>query len=287
MPALRASALLLIFLLVVVVLMPYQAMALRFGWRDRKYFPHRFHRFLCKLFGIHVHVNGMPVQDRGVLMIANHTSYFDILALSCAARVSFVAKAEVAKWPFFGTLARLQRTVFVDRARRSATGEVRDLIRDRILDGDALVLFPEGTSHDGNTVLPFKSSLLGAAEAEVTDAKGNRVHIPVQPVSVAYVGMQGLPMGREKRPLIAWYGDMDLVPHLWNAVKAGPIDVVIDFFEPMTVDTAGGRKALAAKAEALVRRGQSLALAGRSGLPKAPEIAAKTGESVAVAHATA
>ncbi|HEX4533985.1 MAG TPA: lysophospholipid acyltransferase family protein, partial [Rhizomicrobium sp.] len=231
MQSLRASALLFVFLAATFVCIPYQSMALRFGWRDRKYFPNRFHKFLCRLFGIRVHVIGTPVQDRGVLMVANHTSYFDIIAFSSVARLSFVAKAEVAKWPLFGTLARLQRTVFVDRARRSATGDVRDQIRDRLAEGDALVLFPEGTSSDGNLMLPFKSALLGAAEAEIPDAAGNPQPVPVQPVAAAYVGMHGLPMGRENRPLIAWYGDMELMPHLWEAVKAGPIDVVIEFFE--------------------------------------------------------
>ncbi len=62
-----------------------------------------------------------------------------------------------------------------------------------------------------------------------------------------------MPMGRENRPLFAWYGDMELVPHLWEALKAGPIDVVVEFHPPMSVDTAGGRKALAAAAEAIVR----------------------------------
>jgi 1-acyl-sn-glycerol-3-phosphate acyltransferase len=104
---------------------------------------------------------------------------------------------------------------------------------------------------------------MGAAEFEVgTDAQGHAQHVPVQPVSVTYVGLHGVPMGRENRPLFAWYGDMDLVPHLWEAVKTGPIDVVIEFHPPMTVDSAGGRKALAAAAEAMVRAGQAQALAG-------------------------
>ena len=104
---------------------------------------------------------------------------------------------------------------------------------------------------------------MGAVEAEIgKDAQGQVQHVPVQPVSVAYVGFYGMPMGRENRPLFAWYGDMNLVPHLWETVKAGPVDVIVEFHAPMTVDSAGGRKALAAKAEAIVRRGQARALAG-------------------------
>jgi 1-acyl-sn-glycerol-3-phosphate acyltransferase len=263
MPALRAFGILLTFVLVTLPGIPWQASALRFNLPRRKTFPHRYHKFLCKLFGIRVTVIGTPVQDKGVLMIGNHTSYFDILVLSSAAKVSFVAKSEVQTWPFFSTLARLQQTVFVERTRRSQTGEARDQIRDRVLQGDALILFPEGTSSDGNCVLPFKSALMGAAEATIgMDAEGNPIHVPVQPVSVAYVGLYGMPMGRENRPLFAWYGDMDLVPHLVEAVKTGPIDVVVEFHEPITIDQVGGRKKLAAVTETIVREGQTRALRG-------------------------
>jgi 1-acyl-sn-glycerol-3-phosphate acyltransferase len=249
---------------------PWQATAVRFNLPRRKTFPHRYHKFLCKLFGIRVTVIGQPVQDKGVLMIGNHTSYFDILVLSSVAQVSFVAKSEVQTWPFFSTLARLQQTVFVERTRRSQTGEARDQIRDRILAGDALILFPEGTSSDGNCVLPFKSALMGAAEATIgKDAQGDPVYVPVQPVSVAYVGLYGIPMGRENRPLFAWYGDMELVPHLVEAVKMGPIDVVVEFHPPITVDQVGGRKKLAGITEAIVRAGQTRALRGvRTHMPE-------------------
>jgi 1-acyl-sn-glycerol-3-phosphate acyltransferase len=278
MQSLRAFGILLTFLLVTLPGIPWQASAVRFNLPRRRTFPHRYHKFLCKLFGIRVTVIGTPVQDKGVLMIGNHTSYFDILVLSSAAQVSFVAKSEVKTWPFFSTLARLQQTVFVERSRRSQTGEARDQIRDRVLQGDALVLFPEGTSSDGNCVLPFKSALMGAAEATIgTDAEGRPIHVPVQPVSVAYVGLYGMPMGRETRPLFAWYGDMDLVPHLIEAVKTGPIDVVVEFHEPLTIDQVGGRKKLAAVTEAIVREGQTRALRGgmkaaRQREPQGPEL---------------
>jgi 1-acyl-sn-glycerol-3-phosphate acyltransferase len=261
--SLRAVTSLLIFLLVTLLLIPWQETAVRFKLKRRKTFPNRYHRFLCRLFGIQVTVLGRPIQSRGVLMVANHSSYFDILVFSASARVSFVAKHEVARWPLFGTLARLQETIFIERTKRSQTVEARDMIRKRLLDGDALVLFPEGTSDDGNRVLPFKSALLGAAELELgTDAQGRARHVLIQPVSVAYVGLYGLPMSRDMRPLIAWYGDMDLVSHLWEALKAGPIDAVIEFHEPLGMSVEEGRKALATAAEALVRRGQARALAG-------------------------
>ncbi|HUJ02249.1 MAG TPA: lysophospholipid acyltransferase family protein, partial [Rhizomicrobium sp.] len=239
--------------------------------------PHRYSRLLCRLFGIRIKVIGKPVADRGVLMVSNHCSWLDPVVLSAVSPASFVAKSEVKTWPLFSTLAKLHRTVFVDRARRSRIGDTRDEIRERLEAGDALVLFPEGTSSDGNRVLPFRSALMGAAETEL--GKTGR-HVPVQPVSVAYVGVHGIPMGRENRPLYAWYGDMELAPHLWEAFVTGPVDAVVEFHAPITVDTVGGRKALAARAEAIVRAGVMRALAGEAPAmpPSPPESEPATGD---------
>jgi 1-acyl-sn-glycerol-3-phosphate acyltransferase len=265
MQTLRAWAIITVFLLVTLAGIPYQSLALRFGWKSRKTFPNTYHRFMARLFGVRIKTIGKLLTGEGVLIVANHTSWLDIIVFSAVGRVSFVAKAEVASWPFFSTLAKLQETVFVERTRRHATGQARDQIRDRLLAGDTLILFPEGTSNDGNAVLNFKSALMGAVEARVSDGRGGERAVRVQPVSTAYVGLHGMPMGRENRPLFAWYGDMELVPHLWEAVKTGPIDVIVEFHPAIDVDQVGGRKALAARAEAIVRRGQAHALAGLSG----------------------
>jgi len=259
MSRLRAIFVIVAFLFVTLPAMPFQWLLVKLKSPLARTFPHRYHRIVAALFGIHIRTIGKPVTGEGVLMVANHTSWADIVIFSAAAPISFIAKAEVARWPFFGTLARLQRTVFVERERRSATGETRDAIRSRLLNGDALVLFPEGTSHDGNTILPFKSALLGAAEARLASG----AHVKVQPVSVGFTGLHGMPMGRENRPLFAWYGDMEMVPHLWEALLAGPLDVVVQFHEPLSLDRMD-RKTLAARAQEIVQAGQAQALAGRS-----------------------
>jgi 1-acyl-sn-glycerol-3-phosphate acyltransferase len=253
MPTLRAGTILAIFLFVTFVLMPVQALGVTLRFPYQRTLPHAYHRFVAWLFGIRIRLVGEPARSRGVLLLANHTGWLDIVIFSAVMPLSFIAKSEVADWPFFGTLAKLQRTVFVARARKSETGQVRDVIRDRLMAGDTLVLFPEGTSSDGNAVLPFKSALLGAAAGDGA--------VPVQPVSTAYTGIHGIPMGRENRPLFAWYGDMELVPHLWEALKAGPLDVVVEF-HPALVQP--DRKELAKQAEKLVRQGHIRALAGVS-----------------------
>jgi lyso-ornithine lipid O-acyltransferase len=254
MSSIRAAFVLTVFLIVTLVLIPYQWLLVTLRLPARRTFPHRYHRMVAHLFSIRVRVVGTPPKG-ATLLLANHSSWLDIVTFSAVAPLSFIAKSEVNDWPFFGTLARLQRTVFVTRARRSETGQARDAIAERLKEGDVLVLFPEGTSSDGNNVLPFKSALLGAADSALAD--GGRV--PVQPVSSAYVAREGIPMGRENRPLYAWYGDMELVPHLWEALKAGPLDVVMKFHEPLP---AMDRKELARQAWNLVRKGQAEALAG-------------------------
>jgi lyso-ornithine lipid O-acyltransferase len=259
MARLRAALIIVSFLVLTLACMPMQWLLLKLKSRAARVFPYHYHRLLAALFGFNIRTLGEPVKGEGVLFVANHTSWADIVIFSAVAPLSFVSKAEVASWPLFGTLARLQRTVFIERARRTSTGQARDEIRERLVAGEALLLFPEGTSHNGNTVLPFKSALLGAAEAILANGQ----HVKVQPVSAAFVGLHGLPMGRETRPLFAWYGDMEMVPHLWEALKAGPLDVVVQFHQPFSLDLMD-RKTLAKKAQEVVRTGQAEALAGRT-----------------------
>lgn len=258
----RAICVITAFLTVTILGIPIQWVNVQLGLPGRRTFPHRYHGLVCRLMGVHIQTKGAPVKG-GVLMAANHTGWLDIPVMSAAAAVSFVAKREVNTWPFFGLLARLQRTVFISRDARTKAAEDRDQIKRRLDAGDALVIFPEGTSDDGNRVLPFKSSLFGAAEIALAGSTAETPRFaPVQPVSIAYVGLHGMPMGREDRPFFAWYGDMELVPHLWEAFATGPIDVVVEFHPPLSIDLAGDRKHLAALAEAAVRAGVVRALTG-------------------------
>ncbi len=261
MARLRASSIIVVFAAVTLLLLPLQWLAIKMNLPLRRSLPHRYHRFVCRLFGIRIVVSGQAMRGAG-LFAANHTGWLDIPILSAVWPLSFISKSEVNRWPFFGTLARMQRSVFV-RRERTQTVANREMIRRRLLDGDTLVIFPEGTSSDGNRVLPFRSSLLSAAEMTLgSGGNGKDRFVPVQPVSVAYTMLHGIPMGRENRPLFAWYGDMELVSHLWEALKSGPIDVVVEFHPPVRLDQMRDRKALAQHCEAAVRQGLIRALRG-------------------------
>lgn len=272
MERLRAGWLLAGFILSALLLIPVQGVALKFGWPLARTLPNRYHRFLCKLIGIRVTRRGEPYAGGACLIAANHTSWLDIPVLASLEPCSFVAKSEVNGWPFFGTLARLQQTVFVERERRTKTAASRNEIHARIAGGDRLVLFPEGTSSDGNHVLPFKSALMSVAQLAIVSGEEDREDdLVVQPLSVAYVGLHGMPMGRLFRPFFAWYGDMELFPHLWEAFSLGPIDVVVEYHKPVTIREIGNRKALAAYCENRCREGVIRALAGYGPTPAAIE----------------
>lgn len=269
MTAVRAAAALGGFIATTLGAIPMQIVNLRRAGDAKARFPMRYHRFICRVLGVRVTVKGAPL-DGGCLIVANHVSWLDMPVMGSTKPLSFVAKSEVQGWPGFGLLAELSRTVFVARERRSETADQRDRIRERLEAGDTLVLFAEGTSGDGNRVLPFKSALMGAAEA--TAAEPGR-HIAVQPVTIAYTAIWGIPMGREVRPFVAWYGDMELVPHLWQLLSLGPVDVTVEFHPPLTIDEAGSRKALAQIAQERVAIGMAAALSGRpQRTPAAPAV---------------
>ncbi|MBL8698620.1 MAG: 1-acyl-sn-glycerol-3-phosphate acyltransferase [Alphaproteobacteria bacterium] len=240
-----------------IPLMPVQAVLvwLDSPWADR--LPHWYHRRCCRIFGFDVVVRGTPSADRPTLFVANHVSYLDITVFSALIPVSFVAKREVAAWPFFGWLARLQRTVFVGRERRNVHGE-RDELGNALARGRNLMLFPEATSWDGTRIKPFKSSLLSVAEI----APEGRP-LTVQPMTIAYTRVDGMPIGRSHRPFFAWYGDMELVEHLWQAMGIGRTTVVVEFHEPVTFARFGSRKALTQHCEQVIGTALSEINAGR------------------------
>lgn len=242
---------------VTLVLIPVQIAILlalpRLWW----WLPFAYHKLCCRIMGLKVRVVGTPAKTRPALFVSNHVSYLDIPVLGSAVPVAFVAKTEVAQWPGYGLLAKLQRTVFVDR-RRNTTLEQRDSIRSRLASGDALVLFPEGTSNDGNRILPFRSALLSVAEAAPADRP-----LAIQPVSIAYTSVNGVPLGWGLRPLVAWYGGMELGGHLWRFTRLGRVEVVVQFHHEARVGDFPSRKELTRYCSDAIATGVDQALGGR------------------------
>ncbi len=221
-----------------------------------------YYGLLRRLLRVRVRTIGAPVRDQPVLIVSNHVSWVDIVLLGSVAPVAFVAKSEIADWPLIGQGAKAQRSIFVDRARRHQTAGAVEEMAQRLTNGTPVVLFAEGTSSDGNRVLQFRSALVGAARDALAQAKPAQ-QILVQPLSISYTRFQGLPMGRQHRPVVAWYGDLDFMPHLKEFVRRGAVDAVVTWGEPVAYEGTTDRKALAKSLENTVRDFTSAALRGR------------------------
>ena len=256
----RAISILLAFIVLTLMLLPFQLASIVLGLRLQRTLPHWYHRMLCALIGVRIREIGARSADSPALILSNHVSWLDICVISALSPVVFVAKSEVAGWPVFGWLARLQRTIFINRQARHQTGAASREIAGRLLGGDAVVLFAEGTSGDGIRVLPFRSSLVGA----VHHALGNSQHrhVTVQPMSLAYRSLGGVPMGRGLRQRVAWYGDAELIPHLLAVLASGAVDVTVSWGQAVACDVSADRKAITRDAEQSVRRMTAAALRG-------------------------
>jgi 1-acyl-sn-glycerol-3-phosphate acyltransferase len=193
----------------------------------RAFWLHRWSRFACRILGIRVTTRGsMPSSG---LLVCNHLSYLDVVVLSSIRPCVFVAKRDVAGWPLFGWLARAAGTLFVNRELRLCSSKVVDLVKDAIASGSVVVLFPEGTSSDGTTVLPFKSALLESAV---------QLRCPVAATAIQYALDEGSVADE-----VCYWRDMTLVPHLLNLFFKREIRSNCSFSVPKI--RAGDRKEIA------------------------------------------
>ncbi|CUW48227.1 1-acyl-sn-glycerol-3-phosphate acyltransferase [Novacetimonas hansenii] len=215
-------------------------------------------------------VGGARARARGerpVIYVSNHSSWLDVPVLGTVLPSNFVAKGDIEKWPIMGLVSRIGRTIFVSR-QRSTTGRERDEMMDRLIGGDNLVLFPEGTSSDGSRVLPFMSAFFAIAKLpriprgreNTPEAEAMRQHPPgmtplIQPVSVVYDRLEGVPVNRARRPVFAWYGDMELGPHVWQLVKWRSMRATVMLHPALDPDDFPSRKALAQAAWRAVSQG--------------------------------
>jgi 1-acyl-sn-glycerol-3-phosphate acyltransferase len=253
----RAVARLAAIAAVTALHVPPQLCAMRLtpgrAWR----IPRAFHRNCLRALGVSVTVDGAISPARPALFVANHVSYLDIPVLGSLTELSFIAKDEIAGWPLAGALARMQRTIFIGRRRQGASGE-RDQVVERLAAGDRLVLFPEGTTGNGTRPLPFKSALFS-----VVERAGDRP-LAVQPVTIAYTALDGMPLTMHIRHLVAWYGAMAMGAHLWRLLGLGRIKVHVIFHPVVDRAAFASRKALARHCEQAVGAALARANAGRT-----------------------
>lgn len=205
------------------------------------YMPLIWHRLCCLIFGIRVNVKGKIHRDAQTIYMSNHISYLDISALGSLIKASFVAKSEVEGWPLFGFLADLQQTAYIRRSRTKIAKE-KNILLQRIDNGESLIIFPEGTSTSGFEVIPFKSSLFALAMGDGRD------NIYIQPITIRVAQVDGkLPETKNEQDIYAWPRDVDidLHHHLWRFAKTSGATLDVIFHEPLKASNFENRKILA------------------------------------------
>ncbi len=219
---------------------PVQAVLLTRPGRGKERFARVYWRGVARVLGVKLRVIGQLAPERPVLFVSNHTSWVDIVALGAVLPACFVAKGDVGRWPGIGTVARLGRTIFVSRARESVGREQREM-EARLAAGDNILLFPEGTTSNGNRILPFSSAFLAPAFGPAAPA--------VQPVTIVYDELDGRPSGPEGREEVAWYGDMELAPHFLKLGRRRSVRATIRLGAPVAPGAHESRKTLATALE--------------------------------------
>lgn len=206
-------------------------------WRDRVVCL--CYAGILRIIGVRLRVTGELATERPLLLVTNHLSYLDVALLGSQHAVRFTPKSEIDGWPVIGWICRLCDAVFIDR-RPDKVVEMKQGIRSALADGAVVCLFPESSTGNGLHMLPFRSSLFSLAEEPV----GGQA-LTVQPAAIAYTRIRRLPMDSVAWPHIAWYGDMDLAPHLWALLKLGSIHAELVFLPPVSLEQYGDRKQLA------------------------------------------
>lgn len=234
MNALIAPFRITLFLIWSILCIPVQAVLVFFNLPQRRTFPVFFDKVLSRyIMGIKIVHQGEISAHKPLLFVGNHLSYMDIIAISSLMPCSFVSKAEVAKWPLIGYMAKLQNTIFVNRNAPRLVKQQGLEIADALNAHTNLVIFPEGTSSIGETVLPFKSSLLDVA------FNNSVPHLRIQPIAIKIEHAGGHP------ELYPWYGDMTFVGHLVTLMSMMGLTITISFLPIVDPSAFADRKELA------------------------------------------
>ena len=248
---LRTLFFIFVYIPVLLVCVPIQFVITRLGLFS-PVLTMLFHRVGCTFLGLRVHVIGKPVQGRPALLLSNHISWTDIIAIGSVADVTFVAKQGVRRTFFVGFMATLQRTLFVDYNSRVDTKRSSTEMARRLAGNAAVLLFAEGHRDLGTHVQPFRSALVGAAQAAMRD--GGAADVAIQPVTIAYTHLQGLPVSRTERADISGLNARGFRQVVNNLLTSNVKDVTIAFGAPIAMDVGSDRKVVTRLAETQVRR---------------------------------
>jgi len=240
-----------VFLPVLIVGIPIQFVITRLGLFSNV-LTMLFHRVGCIFLGLRVHAIGKPLDGHPTLLLSNHISWTDIIAIGSVADVTFVAKTGVRNTFFVGFMASLQRTLYVDYNRKQDAKRTSAEMGRRLASNGAVLLFAEGHRDLGTHVQPFRSALVGAAQQAME--MGGARDVMIQPVTIAYTHLQGLPVSRNERSGISGMNARGFREVVGNLLTSGVKDVTIAFGTPIPMTAATDRKVVTKQAETQVRR---------------------------------
>lgn len=205
-----------------------------------------FFTLIGRISGVRMKVQGVPMsKSRPLMLVANHSSYLDIFVLGTLVPISFTPKIEIRSWPIIGFFCVLADCVFIER-RPTDMQRAQKEMHDRLSTGKVLGLFPEGTTGDGFNVMHFKSGFLSLVEEH---------DLPLQPVSIAYTSIGGVPLSAQSREKVAWIGEASFVDHFWRLLKFPSVEVVVTLYDVERIANYEDRKALAKQCEKIIREG--------------------------------
>ena len=218
--------------------------------RYRLGFARFLNRVLVLILGIRVELKGYELDDlkpvpglKGRLIVANHLTYLDAIVLGALAPVRFIAKQEVCQWPVIGQLAALAGTIFIDRDSPRQGLRVASEITTALKQGVCVVLFPEGTSSNGEQLLEFKPMLFaGALKAAA----------PIQPLILKYTEINGHKLSLRNRDDCYWYGNMEFASHFWKVLGLKEVAVTVEVMEMIDTSIGDSVQEIAATAHRMI-----------------------------------
>ena len=240
MRSIRLISILFFLSIFIIITIPIQFFLNIINTNLKNTYPIFFYKIIKFIVGINIEIKGFEKTTQkgsATLYIANHVSWFDILCLGSILNARFVAKKEVASMGIFGFLAKLSNTFFIDNSNKNKLYEYNDFLREKLIKGESLILFPEGTTSDGNGIRKFKSSLF-----ECLNSIDNPIN--VQPISICYVNKNNIPMGFYARRFIAWVGDTSMVNSMKEFLSSGSITVNLIFHPKVIMNQFNDRKEL-------------------------------------------
>jgi 1-acyl-sn-glycerol-3-phosphate acyltransferase len=204
-------------------------------------------RACLRVLGLKIRVHGLSgdLRSNHYLLVSNHQSYMDIVIIASVIPTLFVAKTEVSRWPLFGWLSKLGGTIFVDRKDARSGVSCAYQVSRALRDGVNVQVFPEASTSDGSTVLPFNGLFFASAIRSRTAAL---------PLTIEFLSVNGKPMDREALDTVCWYGEMEFAHHFWNLLNIESAEIALMINEPIEAARARGARVLAQEAHERVFR---------------------------------